>query len=55
MQKKGYVLTYFLLNSNKVLNSSFSIRLFYTYISMSALGVVGWRILNMDRKLCLNQ
>lgn len=55
MHKKGYVLTYFLLNSNKVLNSSFAIRLFYSYISFAAIGYVGLRVLNMNRKLCLNQ
>ena len=54
MQKKGYVLTYFLLNSNKVLNYSFQVRLFYTYISFAALGYAGCRMLNYNRKLTLH-
>lgn len=55
MQKRGYVLTYFLLDSNKVLNSSFQQRLFFTYISMAAASYVGWRALNYNRKLTLKQ
>lgn len=54
MQKKGYVLTYLLLNSNKVLNHSFQVRLFYSYISFAALGYAGFRMVNYNRKLTLH-